>query len=198
MPTWAQRLRRSTGVSTGEEPGPHLGALSGWLRRTRQAAEGYGRHATKQAVRDVDPTAEEQEALTALFALQAETIYWVCSDLLERYTESAHADRPSLQLEDLLAEAYPLFLRALVRYDQERPLEVHVRRAFRDRARDYIESRLHRPASNPEGHPHPVLPDTPEPVPEVDVGAICEELQEEGFVPELGESSERKDPPDTP
>ena len=187
MPTWAQRLRRSAGVSTGDEPAPHLHALSGWLRRTRQAAEGYGRHATKQAVRDVEPTEEEQKALTALFALQAETMYWVCSDLLGRYTESGHPDRPSLQLEDLLAEAYPLFLRALVRYEGERPLEVHVRRAFRDRARDYIESRLHRPASAPEGRPHPILPETLGSLPEIDIGAICRELQEEGVVPTLGE-----------
>ena len=187
MPTWAQRLRRSAGVSKGDEPAPHLRKISGWLRRTRQAAEDYGRHATKQAVRDVEPTREEQEALTALFALQAETMYWVCSDLLGRYTESSHPDRPSLQLEDLLAEAYPLFLRALVRYKGERPLEVHVRRAFRDRARDYIESRLHRPASSPEGRPHPILPGPLGALPEIDIGAICRELQEEGVVPTLGE-----------
>jgi len=192
MPTWAQRLRHSAGVSTDEAPDPYLDALLDWFRRTRQAAENYSRHATKQAVRDIEPTVEEQEALTFLFALQAETIYWVCSDLLSRYTESKHADRPSLQLEDLLTEAYPLFLRALVRYDQERPLEVHVRRAFRDRIRDYIESRLHRPAPSPEGQPHPILPDAPEPLPEVDVGAICQELQAEGVVPELGEEG----PPD--
>lgn len=65
---------------------------------------------------------------------------------------------------------------------------------FRDRARDYIESRLYRPASAPEGHPHPILPDTLSSLPEIDVGAICRELQEEGVVLELGEES----PPEAP
>lgn len=61
-----------------------------------------------------------RRATTTLFVIEAETIYWVCSDLLDRYTQSAHQDRPSSQHEDLLAESYPLFLRALFRCDAKR------------------------------------------------------------------------------
>jgi len=186
VPTWPDQIRHSAGVDPDEEPSPYLSQLSRWHRQTRAAAAGHSRHATKRAVQEVDPRPEERRALMALFALQAETIYWVCSDVLSRYARSGHADEPSLELEDLLAEAYPLFLRALVRYEGDRPLEIHVRRAFRGRVEDYVESRLRHPAPiGPDGAA-PDIPDTSGSLPDVDIGAICKELQEEGVVPELG------------
>lgn len=189
MPSWPDQIRRSVGARSTEDPSQYLTQLSEWFRRTRNVASEHSRHATKEAVQSVDPTEEEQQALMALFADQAETIYWVCSDALDAYSRSGHAEEPSLELQDLLAEAYPLFLRALVRYQGNRPLEIHVRRAFRDRIRSYIESHLRHPTPSGEsGEPSPI----PEPLselPEVDVGEICRELQEEGIIPVLDAES---------
>jgi hypothetical protein len=67
--------------------------LRGWVGRTRQTTKGY-KHARNQ----VDPSMtlsqppEDHGRRLAPFVLEAETIYWVCTDLPGRCTRLTHQD----------------------------------------------------------------------------------------------------------
>lgn len=154
----------------------HLRALESWQVQARRVAEEASRHGNKQAVQEVVPGPAAAEALYGLFARHAEDIWHVCREIHNQYVQSSHADEPSLSLEDLLQEAYPLYQRAMVqaegKYEMLNRLEA--------RMAEYVRSQLvtrDDPEARPEVASEPASA-------EVDLVAMYDCLCDEDRVPD--------------
>lgn len=138
---WTEKQRQAAGVTADTDLTTALEAIEGWKEKAREEAQRHSRHSTKKAVQNCPPGEGAARALFDVFAVHAERIFHICRQAHEIYATSSHSDEPSLDLDDLLQEAYPLYLRAMVRHD-DREVGEHLQRAFRDRVRDYVETIL--------------------------------------------------------
>jgi hypothetical protein len=135
---WAKRHRLRAGVSVGDDPGPYLRAISWWQAVAQEVAEDHNRHELKQAVREVPPDEEAQEALHALYGLWGEDIWHVCRKEYDSYQQSGHRDEPGLSFGGVLQESYVLFLRAMVRAETK----YEMLNRLRARLAEHVESHL--------------------------------------------------------
>lgn len=172
--TWIDQQRKAAQVTADEDLTEALQAIEDWKAEARKEAERHDHHSTKQAVENCPPTDKAAPALFDIFAANAERIYMICHEAHTVYTESSHADEPSLSLGDLLQEAYPLFLRSMVRH-KDRDVSQHIQRAFQDRVIGYVETILTE-RDDPDGRSE--LEDQSHVAPAFDIPALLEELCE--------------------
>ena len=118
----------------------HIATLKDWISKAREEAQRHDRHQTKQAVQNQPMSAEESEAAGHLFALHEDIIFSIAKEEYDK-RQVGHADRVGVELDDVLQESYILMLRALVMY-KGGTFRNHLRNAFRDRLRDYLDSQL--------------------------------------------------------
>lgn len=182
MNDWIDRQRQAAGVTGDEDLTDALQAIEGWRARAREEADKHARHSTKKAVQNCPPTDNAARALFDIFAAHAERICHICRETHEVYTTSSHSDEPSLDLEDLLQEAYPLFLRAMVRHEGD--VGDHLQRAFRDRVKDYIETIL---TERDDPDERGALEDESRVAPGFDIPRLYNELREEDRLPRKAE-----------
>ncbi len=193
--TWIDQQRIAASVTSGEDLTEALQAIEEWKQAARKEAESHSHHATKKAVENCPPTDEAAPALFDIFAANAERIYMICHDAHTVYAESSHADEPSLALEDLLQEAYPLYLRAMVRH-KGRDVAQHIQRAFKDRMIDYVETILTE-RDDPDGRPP--IADESRVAPSFDIPRLYNELREDDRLPRKAERAwDRLHPDRTP
>jgi len=192
---WIEDQRAAARVSAEDDIEPHLRRIEDWQKRARAVANNEGRHATKTAVQECPPTDAEARALHTIYAIEADTVYHICREAYSAYMQSSHAQEPHLSLDDVLVEAYPLYLRAMVRYQGTRPLEKHLLVALRNRVRDYLESKLSVP-DDPDGRPE--LEDRDPVAPGFDLVEIYAELVEEGQVSDRARELWREARSETP
>jgi len=162
-------------VYAEEEPTTLLDALSDWQRWARVVADEAGQHGTKKAVERVRMTEEEQKAVSRLYAGHQAIIEGICRDAYDARVR-AKEDEPSVSLEDVEQEAYILLLRALVRHEGKRDFERFLRRPFRDRVQDYLDSRLEHYPNEPAEDRDP-LPSTTS-FEHLDIVLVVDELVE--------------------
>jgi DNA-directed RNA polymerase specialized sigma24 family protein len=127
---------------------------------------------------------EEREAAGHLYAMHMDTIEAICRQAYDARS-SGHRDSPAVPFEDVLQEAYVLMLRALVSYDPGRPFKLFLRRSFRDRVQDYLDTTLRVPDQRPEKtelKPEPRRQRQPDraPMQRFDLASIVEEMVEGG------------------
>ena len=169
--TWTTTHREAAGVGEDTDAAPYLDAIKDWQEEAQ--ALGYRYHKNKRALEDCPPPPDVQDALYALFAIWSPHIHYHCRLALESHTHSTAADEPALQLDDLLQDAWTLFLRAMVPS------------TTRDEAMGRLRARLAEHVRT-----HLVLDDDPEqrdPVPSADYAApgfnvprLYDELRQEG------------------
>lgn len=94
-----------------QEEAPLLEQVEGWQRRIEAAKAGS--HPYKTAVREEALRPREADAAHTLYAMHVPLITKICAEQHARY--DTH-----LELEDLLADSWELFLRQLARYDPTR------------------------------------------------------------------------------
>jgi DNA-directed RNA polymerase specialized sigma subunit len=149
--------------------------LGDWQRRARQKAEQHSRHQCKKAVQETTPTDKEAEALFALYRKHKDDIKHWCRQALSK------AQGTTLTLDDVMAEAYILFQRSLVRYDEEKAgLRTYLQHDLRGRIRDYLEAVTEEQGEQEEPEDRVVAPG-------FDLVEIYEELIDEGRVSEEAE-----------
>jgi hypothetical protein len=112
------------------------------------------------------------------------------SDVIAELCQQAHAKartgtyQPTLQLEDMVQEAYILFQRVLVSYHQDKDLEDHLRSALPQRIKRYLQSRSEELDDRPrrEGDRQPVRNrrESRSFAPGYDIPAITAELIQSG------------------
>lgn len=185
MNDWIGRQRRTAGVGGPEDEdlSDALDAIEEWKQDARKEAEEHSRHSTKKAVQNCPPTDTAAPALFRIFAVHAEQVFHICREAHVVYTQSAHADEPGLDIEDLLQEAYPLYLRAMVRH-KDREVSDHLQRAFRDRVKDYVETVL---TERDDPDDRPELEDESHVAPGYDLPKLYKELREEDRLPKRAE-----------
>lgn len=176
---WIDKQQQAAGVTSETDLTEALEAIEEWKGEAREEAERHARHATKEAVQNCPPEEGAARALFDVFAAHAERIFHICREAHEVYMTSSHSDEPSLDLEDVLQEAYPLFLRAMVRHE-DREVGDHLQRAFRDRVRGYIETTL---TERDDEDDRPALADDSKVAPGFNVPRVYNELREEDRLP---------------
>lgn len=148
-----------------------------WQTRARREAERHDHHACKRAVQETTPTDEQARSLHKLFAEHREDIRHWCKTALDKIEGQ---DRPSVDIEDLMAEAYILMQRSLVRYDPEKAgLRTFLQHDLRGRIRDYLRSVSHESVAGTE---RPEREDREPIAPGFDIPQIYRELVQEGRV----------------
>ncbi|MCS3827426.1 hypothetical protein GGP85_002896 [Salinibacter ruber] len=171
---WIKQQRQAAGVTADKDLTTALQAIEGWKEKAREEAQRHARHATKEAVQNCPPADGAARALFDIFATHAERIFHICRQAHEVYTTSSHSDEPALDLDDLLQEAYPLFLRSMIRHT-DRGVGDHLQRAFRDRVRDYVETTL---TERDDPDDRPALKDESRVAPGFDIPRLYQELRE--------------------
>lgn len=137
MSDWINRQRKRAVLDTDEDE--LLQRISDWQSRARAAANDHSRHQTKKALRDEPPRDSEAGAIYQLYAMHSDTIWHVCHEELSKASQTE-----AITIEDVLAEAYVLFQRALIQYDQDRgKLKTYLGRALRRRVQIYIDGHSH-------------------------------------------------------
>lgn len=145
-----------------------------WQRRARKEAEHYDHHSLKKAVQSVTPTDQEARTIHALYTEHEEDIEHWCEEALAKARQAS--DTPPV--EDLKGEAYILFQRALIRYEEEKAsLRTYLRHTLPGMIRDYLRSTSH---ETREEEPQPDRTGT---APEFDLPGLYSELVEEEKVP---------------
>lgn len=138
-------------------------------------ADEANRSGTKIALEECPPSDEEARALFALFAIEADTVYFACKDAMER-TPQVQA----LDLDDVLSESYVLFLRSMVRYDRERgELAPYLGHALRVRVKAYVKSMQHETSDEEDME----VEDVSRVAPGFDIPELYQELKDEGRLP---------------
>lgn len=87
-----------------------LDKIKGWQKRAQKEAEKHDSCALKRAVKNVVPDREERQALYELFQEHKDYIDYLCLQVLP--------NKSRLTVKDLQQEAYILFQRSMVRYDE--------------------------------------------------------------------------------
>jgi RNA polymerase sigma factor (sigma-70 family) len=172
-----------------------LSALRPWRARAQTEAQKHSYHSTKKAVQAVEMTEDEREAAGHLYNRHADTIEAICRQAYNARS-TGHEDSPSIPFEDVLQEAYVLLLRALVSYDPGRPFKLFLRRSFRDRVQDYLDTTLRVPDQRPEENelrPEPRRQRQPDraPMKRFDLASILEEMVEDGDLADSAAEAER-------
>ncbi|MCS4087289.1 hypothetical protein GGQ10_002115 [Salinibacter ruber] len=109
-----------------------------WQARAREEAQKHSRHELKKAVQNTTPTDEEARALYELYAEHESDIREWCKNALAK---AQGEDAPPVGLEDVMAEAYILTQRSLVRFEpEEAGLRTYLQHDLRGRIRDYLSS----------------------------------------------------------
>lgn len=176
MSNWIAQQQQTAPLD--EDVDTYLERIEAWQRRAQKEAEEHSYASTKKAVEEEPPTGDEARALYHLYARHAETIYHVCQQELERASET-----DALTLEDVLQEAYPRFMRAMVSYDRERgELKMYLAHALRQRIKDYVKANREETDDSEQEQPD----DSPI-APGFDIPRLYDEMVEEGRVPRKAE-----------
>lgn len=176
MTEWINRQKRAAAndLAPNDEL---LDRIEEWQERAAAVADEHAQNQTKRAVQECPPGDVAAGALFGLFARHAETIWHVCNEQMERASEVE-----ALTLEDVLMEAYPLYIRAMVRYDPARgPLDLYLASALSRRVQIYIASHAHESA---EEGAETEVEDAETIAPGYNIPELYEELIAEGAVPE--------------
>jgi hypothetical protein len=124
---------------TFDDPDHALSALSTWLDKAKEEARRHGRHnRTMKAVQNTALSTREREAMSFLYDYYSPVIAELCQQAYSKARTGTY--QPTLELEDLVQEAFILFQRVLVAYDGG-DLEDHLRSALPQRVKRYLQSR---------------------------------------------------------
>jgi hypothetical protein len=182
---WAQRHRQA---AADLSPSAVRRLTRQWMGRARSVKQQHSYHAAKKAVRECSPSPDESRALHALFASEAETIFYICRD-------AARSVTGPLGVEDVLQDAWPLFLRALLAWQPgQRTLRLHLRRTFRDKVRDHVATADESPAPDPDHRAPQTGPTHSDGA--IELARVYDALAEAGRLPDAAETLWREHRPE--
>jgi hypothetical protein len=178
--SWTDQHQHAAGVAATTDATPHLQAIKGWQQRARAAAAEHRYHQNKQALADCPPPPDVQQALYTLFAIWAPDIHYLCRSALDAHTHNAAADEPGLELDDLLQEAWELFLRAMIPSDTKHEALGRLRARLAERVRSQL-------VLDDDPELRGPVPDTDYTAPGFDVPGLYDELREDDRLPKAAE-----------